>query len=229
MLNDESLPKLVDVCVTTASTSTATATTSTTASAATTATETDCDSLENDWILIDAVEDEDDDDDSYFVFGATTERSFALADAFDASHRSQQRPRGRRRRGSLPHVVHRRRARSAITIERTHVASWPVLSAPNDGNVVMPTPTPVANAPSTQRAAPAPSREQRELSQAIALSRVDIARVANQQYLQSVGISSAALAQLLTRELTPEDYELLSLLDNRFVLDDSCLSLYTIL
>jgi hypothetical protein len=142
-------------------------------------------------------------------FSAAEEHAFRLAGVFDrtaprprhATMRGRAKPKKRAGRTWLPSA-------RATDSERLVTESANVSDAtPPASTVVMPRP----------RAAAASRSEDVDVSRAIAESRrqaQDASRLVDANLAQTVGLSAAQLAAMLTRELTPADYELLLALDN---------------
>lgn len=150
--------------------------------------------------------------DEIHEFSSAELHAFNLADRFDRATYNQKASRSNQRAPKRNRRL--RTGRVERTSVRTTVEAELAVGASVDGGVVtMPKPTHVARAPR----APAVVAEQNSwgsLRHTHAAATAEAARHIDAQFARTVGLSTAQLTALMTRDLSAADYELLLALDN---------------
>jgi hypothetical protein len=137
--------------------------------------------------------------------------AFELADRFDRASYNQKACRSNRRAPKRNRRL--RTGRVERTSVRTTVEAELVIAAQDAAVVTMPAPTRVARAPRSAAVA-AEHNSWGSLRHTHAAATAEAARHIDAQFARAVGLSTAQLTALMTRDLSAADYELLLALDN---------------
>jgi hypothetical protein len=174
---------------------------------------------EVEWVGLSAADEQlerdlDSDEAACYRFSGVTEHSFQLAEQYECSA-----PRRRRRAAGAhePKTTAPRRARHRRAISIMRDDKWAPYVSYDQATHVMPAPSSAAATDgwgaTAAVAAAAWDRPAAHVRGGTA-SRADVARVTDASYLVQTGLTVDLLAQMMARELTPEDYEILLQLDN---------------
>lgn len=137
--------------------------------------------------------------------------AFELAERFDRATYNQKACRSNQRAPKRNRRL--RTGRVERTSVRTTVEAELVIAAQEAAVVTMPTPTRVARAPRSA-AVVAEQNSWGSLRHTHAAATAEAARHIDAQFARAVGLSTAQLTALMTRDLSAADYELLLALDN---------------